>query len=159
MVQFIMDSNGFNSTPYFEGGLVKIGYGHTVPKTWLIKDKTITKKEATTILYKDLKKIELNPLIKDLYKQDQLLFDVCVHFIYDIGLQPFKNCKMDVLAQSCDRSKVVEVLYESVDYFENTLIKDKRLFDINVLLRRSYNKGKKNGYKKRIPKKNVGFSG
>lgn len=154
MLEYILKSNGFNSTPYFEDGLVKIGYGRRVPKTWLIKNKTISKEEAFNFFLKDLKKIESNPLIQEL-KDDQVLFDICVHFIYDHGIQPFKNCRLDVLAKNKQYDDIILVLDKAVEYFSHCNIKNKRLHDIKLLL----NQGNVNGNKKRIFKKNVGFSG
>lgn len=154
MIDYMLKSNGFNSTPYFEGSLVKIGYGRTVSKIWMIKNKTITEEEAFNFFLKDLKKIESDPVIQEL-KDDQILLDVCVHFIYDHGLQPFKNCKLDVFAKNKDYNKIIEVLDKAIEYFNSTKIKEKRLHDIKLLL----SKGTVNGNKKRILKKNVGFSG
>lgn len=156
MVDYILTTNGFSSEPYFEDSLVKIGYGHIVPKTWLIKGKKISEEEAFDIFIKDLKKIESNPLIIDLRDKDQILFDVCVHFIYDNGLQPFKNCRLDVLSKEGKYNDIVLVLDKAVEYFKHCpSLRSKRLFDINLL----NSKGVINGNKKRIPKKNVSFSG
>ena len=50
MLDYILKINGFNSTPYFEDSLVKIGYGHKVPKTWLIKNKTVNIVALTSLV-------------------------------------------------------------------------------------------------------------
>ena len=154
MLDYILKINGFNSTPYFEDSLVKIGYGHKVPKTWLVKNKTVTQEEAFNFFLKDLKKIESNPLIQEL-KDDQVLFDICVHFIYDHGIQPFKNCKLDILARDRKYNEIILVLDAAIEHFSHCKLKDKRLHDIKLLL----SKSGINGNKKRIFKKNVGFSG
>ena len=73
-------------------GVWTIGYGHTGADVF--KGKKITQNDAETLLKTDLKRFETainNQLIVDL-TQNQ--FDALVSFIYNIGINAFKNSTM-----------------------------------------------------------------
>lgn len=153
MRDYILSSYGFKPEPYILGEVVRIGYGHVVPKTWLLDIHEMKEDKALKLFHKDLNKIQENPLISDL---DGILHDICAHFIYDHGLQPFKNLNLRVLCKKKKYDAIIEVLNKAIEYHQDIpLIRAGRELDIALIK----NKGNYNGYKKRIPKKNVGFSG
>lgn len=158
MVKFIMGSNTYSPIPYVEDIDVKIGYGHKIPKTWLLKEDLLwTKEQSIEALLKDLKKIERMPFIRELEEGDKILYDFSVHFIFDHGLQPYKNCGFEEMVKQGDYKEILNTLSNTLLHFKGTPYFKKRVFDVALLTAKSYNKGKLNGHKERILKKNVSF--
>lgn len=155
MVEYMLKANKFSPEAYIGAKSVEVGFGHKVPRTWLIKEVGMTEQEALEIFYKDLKKIESNPLISHLKDTNQTLFDVSVHFIYDLGIQVYRNCFLDVLCEKQDFKAIADVLAKAIEYYERYGTAENREHDLNLIRQ----EGKISGSKKRVVKKNAGFSG
>lgn len=90
-IDFIKEVEGYSEFPYVcAGGKMTIGYGH------VIKDNEsfptgVTKKTAEMLLRKDVEIAEkaVSQLVKTELLQNQ--FDALVSFVYNVGVQAFKE--------------------------------------------------------------------
>lgn len=147
MLDFILKSNAYEPLPYTEDTDVKIGYGHRVAKTRLLTQKAWSEEESWRSLIKDLKEAEA--LVQNV--EDPLLFDISVHFIFDHGHAPYRNCRFPKLMPLKDYEKIKAVYKQALEYYKHTPYYEKRLHDFLVL------KGEANGNKERVVKKDVRF--
>lgn len=100
-----------SSRPYYKtitkswNGHFYIGYYHLLGVSNTYKSDTISKKEAVTLLLKDLERIskQLNKHITVVINQNQ--FDALVSLVYDIGIKAFIS---DELLELINKEKLTE---------------------------------------------------